>query len=73
VQSASDLDPAWFKEFASVGLTAGTSTLSETIDEVHRALVWIGAFYDESRKSAAGGASGGKEPRASQATSLAEF
>ena len=43
VQSAADLDPAWFKDFATVGLTAGTSTLPQTIDEVHRALVWIGA------------------------------
>jgi len=43
VQSAADLDPAWFTSFATLGLTAGTSTLPETIDEVHRALVWIGA------------------------------
>jgi 4-hydroxy-3-methylbut-2-en-1-yl diphosphate reductase len=43
VQSAADLDPAWFRDFAVVGLTAGTSTLAETIDEVHRALVWIGS------------------------------
>jgi 4-hydroxy-3-methylbut-2-en-1-yl diphosphate reductase len=43
VQSAAELDPLWFKPFATVGLTAGTSTLHETIDEVHRALVWIGA------------------------------
>jgi 4-hydroxy-3-methylbut-2-enyl diphosphate reductase len=43
VQSAADLDPAWFKPFATVGLSAGTSTLGETIDQVHRALVWIGA------------------------------
>jgi 4-hydroxy-3-methylbut-2-enyl diphosphate reductase len=43
VQSAADLDPAWFRDFATVGLTAGTSTLAETIDEVDRALVWIGA------------------------------
>ena len=42
VQSAAELDPVWFKPFAIVGLTAGTSTLHETIDEVHRALVWIG-------------------------------
>jgi 4-hydroxy-3-methylbut-2-en-1-yl diphosphate reductase len=42
VQSAADLDPAWFQHFATVGLSAGTSTLAETIDEVHRALVWIG-------------------------------
>ncbi len=43
VQSPADLDPAWFKEVATVGLTAGTSTLDRTIDEVHRALVWIGS------------------------------
>lgn len=43
VQSPSDLDPAWFKGFATVGLTAGTSTLDRTIDDVHRALVWIGS------------------------------
>ncbi|MGP0065228.1 MAG: 4-hydroxy-3-methylbut-2-enyl diphosphate reductase [Isosphaeraceae bacterium] len=42
VESAAELDAAWFKGFATVGLTAGTSTLPETIDEVHRALVWIG-------------------------------
>jgi 4-hydroxy-3-methylbut-2-en-1-yl diphosphate reductase len=43
VQSAADLDAGWFKGFATVGLTAGTSTLPETIDEVHLALVKIGA------------------------------
>ena len=42
VQSAADLDPGWFAGFATVGLTAGTSTLDRTIDEVHRALVRIG-------------------------------
>jgi 4-hydroxy-3-methylbut-2-enyl diphosphate reductase len=42
VQSAADLEAAWFKDYATVGLTAGTSTLPATIDEVHRALVWIG-------------------------------
>lgn len=42
VQSADELDPAWFRGIAVVGLTAGTSTLPETIEEVHRALVWIG-------------------------------
>jgi 4-hydroxy-3-methylbut-2-en-1-yl diphosphate reductase len=47
VQSAADLDPDWFKDFATVGLTAGTSTLAETIDEVHRALVWIGSRDDQ--------------------------
>jgi 4-hydroxy-3-methylbut-2-en-1-yl diphosphate reductase len=43
VQSAADLDPAWFQRFATVGLSAGTSTLAETIDDVHRVLVWIGS------------------------------
>jgi 4-hydroxy-3-methylbut-2-enyl diphosphate reductase len=38
VQSAAELDPDWFEGFATIGLTAGTSTLAETIDEVHRAL-----------------------------------
>ena len=42
VQSAADLDPDWFRDFSVVGLTAGTSTLAETIDEVHRALLHIG-------------------------------
>jgi 4-hydroxy-3-methylbut-2-enyl diphosphate reductase len=51
VQSAAELDPAWFKGFATVGLTAGTSTLPETIEEVHRALVWIGSDPDDSRAS----------------------
>jgi len=43
VQSPSDLEPAWFNSFAVVGLTSGTSTLDRTIDDVHRALVWIGS------------------------------
>jgi len=38
VESAEDLDPAWFADVRTVGLTAGTSTLDDTIDEVHRAL-----------------------------------
>ncbi len=42
IQSADDLDAGWFKGFAKIGLTAGTSTLPETIDEVHRALLGIG-------------------------------
>lgn len=38
VESARDLDPTWFADVQTVGLTAGTSTLDVTIDEVHRAL-----------------------------------
>jgi 4-hydroxy-3-methylbut-2-en-1-yl diphosphate reductase len=42
VQSADDLRPEWFDGIATVGLTAGTSTLDETIEEVYQALVQIG-------------------------------
>lgn len=39
VQSAADLEPQWFAKVEVVGLTAGTSVLDETVDEVHEALV----------------------------------
>jgi 4-hydroxy-3-methylbut-2-enyl diphosphate reductase len=42
VQSAEDLDPAWFEGFETIGLTAGTSTLDETIEEVYQALTTMG-------------------------------
>jgi 4-hydroxy-3-methylbut-2-enyl diphosphate reductase len=38
VQSADELRAEWFENCETVGLTAGTSTLDETIDEVHRSL-----------------------------------
>jgi 4-hydroxy-3-methylbut-2-enyl diphosphate reductase len=43
VASADELDPAFFAGIRSVGLTAGTSTLDATIDEVHEALRRIAA------------------------------
>jgi len=39
VQGASDLDPVWFEGRKTVGLTAGTSTLDATIEDVQRALL----------------------------------
>ena len=42
VQDASDLDPSWFDGIEIVGLTAGTSTLDATIDEVYEALRRLG-------------------------------
>jgi 4-hydroxy-3-methylbut-2-enyl diphosphate reductase len=42
VQSACDLRPEWFAGLEYVGLTAGTSTLDETIEEVYRALLRLG-------------------------------
>ena len=38
VQSAADLEPVWFTPFHTVGVTAGTSTLPETIEGVCNAL-----------------------------------
>jgi 4-hydroxy-3-methylbut-2-enyl diphosphate reductase len=43
VQTAADLDRDWLAQFRIVGLTAGTSTPEDTIDEVYRALVAAGA------------------------------
>jgi len=43
VQTAADLDPRWFRGCRVVGLTAGTSTLDETIEEVRRGLVEMAA------------------------------
>lgn len=43
VQSAADLRPEWFAGHDCVGLTAGTSTLAETIDEVEEQLRRIAA------------------------------
>jgi 4-hydroxy-3-methylbut-2-enyl diphosphate reductase len=39
VQCAADLDADWLERFETVGLSAGTSTLDATIDEVHQALL----------------------------------
>ncbi|MBX9678615.1 MAG: 4-hydroxy-3-methylbut-2-enyl diphosphate reductase [Gemmataceae bacterium] len=39
VQEAGDLDPNWFHGLENVGLTAGTSTLEETIRDVHQTLM----------------------------------
>ena len=39
VQTAGDLDAHWLRAFTAVGLTAGTSTLPETLEEVYDALV----------------------------------
>jgi 4-hydroxy-3-methylbut-2-enyl diphosphate reductase len=38
VQGAADLQAEWFRGVQTVGLTAGTSTLDETIEEVRQAL-----------------------------------
>jgi 4-hydroxy-3-methylbut-2-enyl diphosphate reductase len=38
VQGPDDLQPEWFDGLEVVGLTAGTSTLDETIEAVEQAL-----------------------------------
>ncbi len=42
VQAAADLQPAWFADCDTVGLTAGTSTPDQIIKEVHQALLTLG-------------------------------
>jgi 4-hydroxy-3-methylbut-2-enyl diphosphate reductase len=39
IQGPSDLNPAWFAGCQTVGLTAGTSTLDTTIEDVYQALL----------------------------------
>jgi 4-hydroxy-3-methylbut-2-enyl diphosphate reductase len=50
VQTAADLEPRTLEQFAIVGLTAGTSTLDRTIDEVHHALLKL-KFSDAANRS----------------------
>ncbi|GIW87834.1 MAG: 4-hydroxy-3-methylbut-2-enyl diphosphate reductase [Isosphaeraceae bacterium] len=52
VERAEELDPAWFAGIEVVGLTAGTSTLDVTIDEVERVLLAIGAGDRSTKLSA---------------------
>lgn len=51
IERASELDPEWFRSSQIVGLTAGTSTLKETVAEVHARLL---AFAEEKDRSQAG-------------------
>ena len=44
VETAGDLDLGWLATFETVGLTAGTSALDATIDEVEQALWAVEAF-----------------------------
>ncbi len=44
VQSAAELDSRWFESIEAVGLTAGTSTLPETIEDVYNALSAMGGI-----------------------------
>lgn len=44
VQSAAELVPQWFDSVEAVGLTAGTSTLPETIEDVYNALSAMGGI-----------------------------
>lgn len=61
VERASDLEPAWFSPGLVVGLTAGTSTLDSTIDEVHRRLLVIARGMDSNPPAPPIAAAGGGE------------
>ena len=43
IENAEELDPEWLQGHEVVGLTAGTSTLPETIDAVHERLIGLAA------------------------------
>lgn len=43
VQAARDVRPEWFEPFETVGLTAGTSTPDEVIEEVYQSLLAVAA------------------------------
>ena len=45
IERAEELNPAWFCEAENVGLTAGTSTLKETVAAVHERLEQIAALW----------------------------
>jgi 4-hydroxy-3-methylbut-2-enyl diphosphate reductase len=51
VERASELRPEWFYGLDTVGLTAGTSALDQTIDEVYMALLEIEAPRDSNMNS----------------------
>ena len=48
VTCAEAIDPDWFEDVATIGLTAGISTLDETIDSVQMRLKQI-AFARETQ------------------------
>ena len=52
IQRSSDINPNWFEGFNDVGLTAGTSTLKETVMEIHEKLERIshGHHFNELEK-----------------------
>jgi 4-hydroxy-3-methylbut-2-enyl diphosphate reductase len=50
VECADELNPEWLDGFDTVGLTAGTSTLDETIDAVHQALIHMGSTRQKGSK-----------------------
>jgi 4-hydroxy-3-methylbut-2-enyl diphosphate reductase len=51
VESASELRPEWFDGVDTVGLTAGTSALDQTIDEVYTALLEMEAPRESNTNS----------------------
>lgn len=53
VERASELDPRWFRGVETVGLTAGTSTPDEVIEEVHSALLRMSGPSRPPRRPAA--------------------
>jgi 4-hydroxy-3-methylbut-2-enyl diphosphate reductase len=49
IERAEELDASWFRRSQIVGLTAGTSTLKETVAQVHDRLLTFAAASDRQR------------------------
>ncbi len=62
VQSATELPPGWFDGCQTVGLTAGTSTLDKTIEEVHRVLLALPTAPREKAQVPSAGPSATQDP-----------
>jgi len=52
IERAEELDPTWFHEAQNVGVTAGTSTLDETVDAVMQRLRQIASELRNLRHAA---------------------
>lgn len=53
IEGPDEVDPAWFEGVGRVGLTAGTSTLDETVEAVRQRLEAVAAEQPEARREAA--------------------
>lgn len=51
IETAEELEPSWFEGFETVGITAGTSTPDEVIEEVYQSIVRIREAMESNGKT----------------------